>query len=195
MKRDESSIKGEKLIEGLKLFIPTVYNDLRGKFYESFRISDFNRDNFEVIQENTSVSMKNVMRGLHWQSGVNAQAKLVTVLQGAVIDFVLDLRKDSETFGMMNFVYLDEYECKQFFIPAGFAHGFLSLADNTKFQYKVDIAYNKESERGVNLFSPKLHLIESLNKFFTFEEPIAKDAIILSDKDAIFPDFNKSTKF
>jgi dTDP-4-dehydrorhamnose 3,5-epimerase len=143
-------------ISGVKLILPEIFNDNRGYFYESYNhiqfeqlVNDGNRINF--VQDNESCSQKNTIRGLHWQTGNYAQAKLVRCVRGAVIDYAIDLRKSSPTFGQYVHALLTPENKLQFFIPRGFAHGFIALEDDTVFQYKCDNYYNKSSERGLSL--------------------------------------------
>lgn len=125
------------------------------------------------------MSMKGVFRGLHWQAGKWAQAKLVRVVQGSVLDFALDIRANSPTFGQWKSVLLTGDNKTQFFIPRGFAHGFLALEDNTIFSYKVDNFYNKESERGVLYIDPEIGLqlpdIELLLSEKDLKHPLLKN--------------------
>jgi dTDP-4-dehydrorhamnose 3,5-epimerase len=138
-------------IEGLLIFEPKAYSDDRGYFMELYNEEIYKKlglsDTF--VQDNISLSHKGVLRGLHFQMGTSAQGKLVTVLRGAVLDVAIDIRKGSLTFGKMVMVELNAENKKQFFIPAGFAHGFLSLEDNTLFSYKCTKIYNKDSEGGI----------------------------------------------
>jgi len=137
--------------EGLLIFEPTIYEDDRGLFYESFnqRLLNDLIPITDVVQENISSSKKNVLRGLHFQIPPHAQSKLVTVIKGAALDVVVDLRKDSSTFGQTFSIELNEKNRKQMYIPRGFAHGFLSLEEDTLFSYKCDNGYHKDSERTI----------------------------------------------
>ena len=139
--------------------IPTVFEDSRGYFMESFNEDVFNRITgvgFYPVQDNESCSSKGVIRGLHFQKPPFAQAKLVRVLKGSVYDVAVDLRKGSPTYGKWTGELLTADNHKQFFIPRGFAHGFVALEDNTIFQYKCDNYYNKESEGAVNYNDPEI---------------------------------------
>ena len=144
----------EKLpIEGLLVFTPRVFEDDRGHFFESFNQKVFNEAvGKEVVfcQDNQSYSRKHVLRGMHFQKPPFAQGKLVRVTQGAVVDVAVDLRAGSPTYGKYAKVLLSEQNKKQFWIPEGFAHGFLTLEHNTVFNYKCTNFYNKESEGGLN---------------------------------------------
>ena len=135
-------------IEGLIIIEPQIFKDSRGAFFESWNAKKFKQlgINEDFVQDNQSVSSKGVLRGLHFQNPPYAQAKLVRVIKGSVLDVAVDLRKNSPTYGMHVSVILSEQNNKSFFIPKGFAHGFLSLEDNTVFSYKCSGYYNKESE-------------------------------------------------
>ncbi len=135
-------------LAGLLIIKPTVFEDDRGYFYESFNQADFNRkgitENF--VQDNQSLSQKDVLRGLHFQSPPYSQGKLVRVIKGAVLDVAVDIRKNSVTFGKHFDIILDEKNRTMLWIPVGFAHGFLTLENNTIFSYKCSNYYNKLSE-------------------------------------------------
>ncbi len=154
---------------GLILFKPSkIFKDNRGSFTETYREEFVDFLNFHPVQENESHSKHGVIRGLHFQKPPYAQAKLVRVTHGKVIDVAVDLREGSKTYGQWIAVTLSDENGLQFFIPKGFAHGFISLADDTVFQYKVDAPYNKESEGSINAFS----------KFPNQPWAIAKDGFI-----------------
>ena len=135
-------------IEGLIIIEPQIFKDSRGAFFESWNAKKFKQLGIieDFVQDNQSVSSKGVLRGLHFQNPPYAQAKLVRVIEGSVLDVAVDLRKNSPTYGKHVSVILSEQNNKSFFIPKGFAHGFLSLEDNTVFNYKCSDYYNKESE-------------------------------------------------
>lgn len=138
-------------VDGPYIIEPKVFKDERGYFFESFNEKEF-REKIgfvEFVQDNESCSSYGVLRGMHFQKPPYAQAKLVRVINGAVLDVVMDLRKDSKTFGKVWSVYLSGENKRQFFVPRGFAHGFVSLKDNTIFQYKCDNFYKKEMEGGI----------------------------------------------
>jgi dTDP-4-dehydrorhamnose 3,5-epimerase len=138
-------------IEGLLIIHPKIFKDGRGYFYESWNAKVF-RDagiDEEFVQDNQSLSQKGVLRGLHFQSPPHAQAKLVRVISGAVLDIAVDIRKDSPTYGKHVAIELNEENKIMFFIPRGFAHGFATLTDNTLFSYKVAGYYNKESDNTI----------------------------------------------
>tara|TARA_B100000768_G_scaffold179440_1_gene197114 strand:- start:49 stop:594 length:546 start_codon:yes stop_codon:yes gene_type:complete len=136
-------------IKGVYLIKPTKFKDNRGFFFESFNEQIFKKkidSKVNFVQDNQSLSYKGVLRGLHFQKPPHAQAKLVSVIKGSVLDVVVDLRKESKTFGKYIIEELNEYNNHQLFIPVGMAHGFLTLEDNTIFNYKCSSFYNKESE-------------------------------------------------
>ena len=139
-------------IEGVYLIVPKVFKDNRGVFFESFNKEIFQKNitsNMNFVQDNQSISSKGVLRGLHFQNPPHAQAKLVSVLKGIVLDVVVDLRKDSRTFGKYIIEELSGYNNHQLFLPKGMAHGFLTMEDNTIFSYKCSDFYHKESEDSI----------------------------------------------
>jgi len=138
-------------IEGLMIIEPSVFPDDRGFFMETYSKKLFaeNGINIEFVQDNHSQSTKGVLRGLHFQKPPFSQDKLIRCTRGEVLDVAVDLRKNSPTFGQYESVILSEENKKQFFIPQGFAHGFLVLSDIADFQYKCSNFYNKESEGGL----------------------------------------------
>ena len=170
---------------GLFVFKPNVFKDTRGYFFEAFNKAKYDKSigNIDFIQDNESMSSKGVLRGLHYQYGEFVQAKLVRVIKGKVIDFALDIRKSSKTFGDLFFIELSEKNKFQFFIPRGFAHGFLCLKNNTIFSYKCDNYWNKDSERGINIVPYIDKFLKDSKLNFKCEE------YILSDKDNIHPSF------
>lgn len=135
-------------IEGLLIIQPKVFEDARGYFYESYNKQVFinNRIDVDFVQDNQSLSQAGVLRGLHFQNPPYAQGKLVRVLKGSVLDVAVDIRANSPTYGQNFTIELNETNKTMFWIPAGFAHGFLTLADNTIFSYKCTNYYNKASE-------------------------------------------------
>jgi dTDP-4-dehydrorhamnose 3,5-epimerase len=154
----------------------TVFKDSRGYFFESFNAQKFETAtgiNTLFVQDNQSASTRGVLRGLHMQTGEHAQAKLVRVLEGSVLDVAVDLRKYSPTFGKTFTIELTAENHKQLYIPRGFAHGFIVLSDKATFFYKCDNFYNKESELGVMYDDPDLKINWQL----------PKEALILSEKD------------
>jgi dTDP-4-dehydrorhamnose 3,5-epimerase len=166
-------------IEGLIAIEPTIFEDARGYFMESFkqRWFDENVAPTTFVQDNESKSSRGVLRGLHFQEGEFAQAKLVRVLQGEVLDVAVDLRPDSPTFGKYETIILSEANKKQFFIPRGFAHGFVVLSETAVFAYKVDNVYSKAHEGGILYNDPALGI----------DWQIPSSEILLSEKDAILP--------
>lgn len=131
-------------IEGVWIIEPKVFNDQRGYFFEAWKQADFDEHigrHVEFIQDNESKSSYGVLRGLHYQKGEWSQAKLVRVIKGRVLDVAVDIRKSSPTFGQHVAVELSDENKRQFFIPRGFAHGFLVLSDEAIFTYKVDNVY------------------------------------------------------
>jgi dTDP-4-dehydrorhamnose 3,5-epimerase len=172
----------ETYLKGCFVLSPEIILDERGSFFESFNQKLFNRligRSVIFVQDNRSTSSKGVLRGLHFQTGEYAQAKLVSVAKGMVLDICVDLRNDSETFGKHFSIILDDKDNKQLFMPRGFAHGILVLEDDTIFTYKCDNYYNKSSEKGI-LFSDS-----RLNIDWNFPENL----IQLSEKDKNLPTF------
>lgn len=172
---------------GLKdsfLFKPKVFEDARGYFFESFKQEHFiNKGlNYNFIQDNESYSQKGVLRGLHYQIGDAAQAKLVRVVKGAVLDVIVDIRPNSKTFGQHYKVVLSGENKWQLLAPRGFAHGFLVLEDNTIFAYKCDNIYNKEAERGI------IYNDETLS----IDWGISEKELLLSEKDLVLPTFKEA---
>ncbi len=174
----ETKLKGCFIIE------PRKFEDERGYFFESFNEKTFNDltgTNTHFVQDNQSYSTRGVIRGLHAQAGAHAQAKLVRVLKGEVIDVAVDARPDSDTFGQHVAVHLSAENNQQLFIPRGFLHGFSVLSEEAIFFYKCDNFYNKESEQGVFYNSPELLIDWGIE---------AEDEIV-SEKDIILPTFNQ----
>ncbi len=144
-------------IEGLKVITPTVFGDARGYFMETYQYEDFKAAGIDqvFVQDNQSASKKGVLRGLHFQIH-HPQDKLVRVIKGEVYDVAVDLRKDSATFGKWHGVLLSEENKKQFFIPKGFAHGFLVLSDYAEFCYKCSDFYHPNDEGGLKFDDPEI---------------------------------------
>ena len=139
-------------INGVFLIKPQIFKDKRGYFFESFNSKEFRKAiglAVQFVQDNQSLSSKYVLRGLHFQHPPFAQVKLVSVIKGEVLDVVVDIRKDSETYGEHIAAYLNEENHHQLYIPEGMAHGFLTLRDNTIFTYKCSNYYNKEAEGSI----------------------------------------------
>ena len=165
----ETEIKGVFIIE------PKVFKDARGYFMEAWKQAEFDEHVGKTvfIQDNESKSSYGVLRGLHYQKGDASQAKLVRVIKGKVLDVAVDIRKSSPTFGKHVMVELSEDNKRQFFIPRGFAHGFLVLSDEAIFTYKVDNPYAPQCDAGIRWNDPDLGI----------EWPIDPDKVKTSDKD------------
>ena len=148
----------ETEIDGLRILEPDIHQDARGYFAETFNAARYAAAGIGnvFVQDNESLSQKGVVRGLHWQTGSAAQAKLVRVVHGAVWDVVVDLRKGSATYGRSFAVTLTGENKRQLFVPRGFAHGFIVLEDDTLFAYKCDNLYDKAAERGMRFDDPDL---------------------------------------
>ena len=166
-------------IPGVVVIEPRVFEDPRGYFFESFSQRDFDSQVREVkfVQDNESKSSYGVLRGLHFQKPPHAQSKLVRVVKGSVLDVAVDIRKGSPTFGKYVAVELSEQNHRQFFIPRGFAHGFVVLTDEVVFQYKCDNFYAPQSEGAVAWNDPDLNI----------DWKVPADKILLSDKDRRHP--------
>ena len=138
-------------IEGVYVIEPRVFNDARGYFFEAWKKEEFEKNigPIEFVQDNESKSSYGVLRGLHYQKGAASQSKLVRVIKGKVLDVAVDIRKSSPTFGQHVMVELSDENKRQFFIPRGFAHGFLVLSDEAVFTYKVDNPYAPQAEAGI----------------------------------------------
>lgn len=174
-------------LAGCFVIKPKIFGDDRGLFYESFNkkiLEEALGIELNFVQDNLSISNKNVIRGLHFQEGDAAQAKLVQVLAGRVLDVVVDLRKDSASFGRHFSIQLSAQESNMLFIPKGMAHGFLSLEDQTVFSYKCDTYYSPKSERGIRYDDPSLNI----------DWGIKAQDVILSDKDKQLLSFNSATQ-
>ncbi len=168
-------------INGVFLIKPQIFKDKRGYFFESFNSKKFNETtdlDIHFVQDNQSLSSKNVLRGLHFQHPPYDQAKLVSVIKGKVLDVVVDIRKDSETYGEYLAEYLSEENHHQLFIPKGMAHGFLTLKDETIFSYKCSNYYDKKSEDGI------IWNDSSLNIDWKITNPL------VSEKDQLAQNFN-----
>ncbi len=147
-------------IEGLLIIEPQVFGDERGFFLETYNQEKYKEAGvkYDFVQDNLSKSVQGVLRGLHYQINPFAQGKLVQVIQGAVLDVAVDIRFGSPTFGQYVSVELNEKNKKQFWVPPGFAHGFISLKDGTVFSYKCTGLYSPESERGIKWNDPDLNI-------------------------------------
>lgn len=168
-------------INDLLIINPLIFNDERGCFFEAYNQSKFKENgiNCNFIQDNQSFSKRGVVRGLHLQNNPFAQAKLVRVLEGKILDVAVDLRKKSPTFGHHFSVILSAENKKQLIIPHGFAHGFSVLSEMASVLYKVDQVYDKESERGIRYDDPILAIDWQVNP----------DEVIVSEKDLVLPGF------
>jgi len=174
----------ETEIDGCFVLEPIVFEDERGYFFESY-----NHEKFEgltgiktvFVQDNQSFSSRGVLRGLHFQKGEHAQAKLVRVVTGEVLDVAVDIRPDSRTFGKVVRTRLSAENHKQMFVPRGCAHGFVTLSETATFFYKCDNYYNKASEGGVLYNDPGFHIDWILNE----------SELIISEKDKVLPTFDK----
>ncbi|MCK9342868.1 MAG: dTDP-4-dehydrorhamnose 3,5-epimerase [Massilibacteroides sp.] len=147
-------------ISGVWIIEPQVFEDDRGYFMESYKQEEFYKHigHTDFIQDNESRSSKGVLRGLHYQLAPYSQAKLVRVIQGAVMDVAVDLRKESPTYGKYISIELSATNKRQFYVPRGFAHGFQVLEDNSIFMYKVDNVYSPEAERSIRFDDPTIHV-------------------------------------
>ncbi len=174
-------------IKNLLVIEPTVFNDKRGYFFESFNKKKFEELTglkIDFVQDNESKSKYGTLRGLHYQIQPFSQAKLVRVIKGKVLDIAVDIRENSETYGKYFSLELSDDNKKQLFIPRGFAHGFVVLSEEAIFTYKCDNYYNKEAEGGIIFNDKQLNINWKLNA----------DEIILSDKDKQHPKFGQHKK-
>jgi dTDP-4-dehydrorhamnose 3,5-epimerase len=175
--------KEETFIKDLVILTPNIYEDERGYFFESYnknKLEDLGI-NYQFIQDNQSFSKRGVIRGLHLQINPFAQAKLVRVLEGEILDVAVDLRKKSPTYGQHFSIILSATNKKQLMVPHGFAHGFSVLSETASVMYKVDQLYHKDSERGIRYDDPTLAIDWQLNPH----------EIIVSEKDLILNNFNE----
>ena len=170
----------KKEIEGVFVVEPTVFEDERGYFMETYNENDFKAEGIDLtfVQDNQSKSSKGVLRGLHFQY-TQPQGKLVRVIKGEVFDVGVDLRKDSETYGKWIGEILSEENKKQLFIPKGFAHGFLVLSDEAEFVYKCTDFYNPGDEGGIQWNDPKIGIEWPLGD-------LKEEDLILSEKDKLW---------
>ena len=171
---------------GVIIFDPAVFPDDRGFFFESYnqRLFHANQITNVFVQDNQSFSAYGVIRGLHYQREPHAQSKLVRVLQGTILDVVVDMRTGSPSFGKSFGIELSAENKKQIFIPAGFAHGFSVLSETAEISYKCDQFYNKQSEAGIRYNDPYLNI----------DWKIPRDQELISAKDLLLPVFNSSVK-
>ncbi len=173
-------ISKETKLKGCFVLEPSVFADERGYFMESFNEKRFNNaigTTINFIQDNQSFSSKGVVRAIHYQIGEHAQAKLVRVLNGTVLDVAVDLRKDSPSFGEHFSIELSGENKKQLFIPRGFGHGFVVLSETAEFFYKCDNYYNKESEGGILFSDPSLNI----------DWKLPHGQLMVSEKDSALP--------
>lgn len=178
-------------IDGVLIVAPQIYKDNRGYFMESFNLNEFRNksglNEIEFVQDNESFSKYNTLRGLHFQTGDFAQAKLVRVVQGSVFDVAVDIREGSPTYGKWFGIELSEHNNQQLFIPRGCAHGFyVTSREGAKFQYKCDNYYNKDSENGIIWNDKDINIEWPINNF-------DKEWLSISDKDKLWkPLYNKN---
>ena len=174
-------------LSGCFIIEPKIIEDQRGYFMESFNEKTFQNgvgQEVHFVQDNQSFSTKGVLRGLHYQTGSYAQAKLVRVLSGEVLDVAVDIRPESATYGQHASILLSGENQKQFFVPRGFAHGFLVLSETATFFYKCDNFYSKESEGGIIYNDSTLRI----DWHFSTED------LIISDKDTNLPTLENAKK-
>ena len=174
-------------IDGLVVFEPKVWGDERGYFFESFskKVMLENDFDYDWIQDNEAFSERGVLRGLHYQKAPCGQTKLVRVASGEVLDVVVDIRRNSNTFGKSFSIILSGTNKKQLLVPKGFAHGYVVLSDTALFLYKVDNVYNPDEEEGIKFDDPKLGINWIL----------PKDEMVMSNKDKMFPDFENHVSY
>jgi dTDP-4-dehydrorhamnose 3,5-epimerase len=175
-------------IEGLEIILPVVFKDERGYFMESYNVNKLKELGVQIdfVQDNQSFSKKGTLRGLHYQNPPYAQTKLIRVLEGAIIDVAVDLRRNSPTYGQSFCIELNAENKKQLLVPQGFAHGFSVISETALVMYKCDQYYHKESEGGIRFDDAELNIDWGMD---------LKDAIV-SEKDLILPDFkNCNSRF
>lgn len=169
-------------LDGCFTLLPRVFEDERGSFSETFNKETFRKItglDLEFVQDNQSISTRGVLRGLHFQTGEMAQAKLVRVISGRVLDIAVDIREGSATYGKHAAVELSDENHLQFFVPRGFAHGFITLSERAVFSYKCDNFYDKASEGGIIYNDPTLNL----------DWMLPENELIVSEKDQHLPTF------
>ena len=164
---------------GLLIFEPTVFEDSRGYFFESYNQKLFSENGIEIhfVQDNQAQSSFGIIRGLHFQMDPFAQTKLLRVLSGKIIDAVVDIRKNSPTYGNAYTIELSAENKKQLLIPKGFAHGYSVISETAEVFYKCDAFYHKESEGGILWNDPKLNI----------DWKVPLDRVLVSEKDARYP--------
>lgn len=172
-------------LPGLVVIDPQVFPDDRGVFFETYHQQKFAEHGItdSFVQDNHSVSVKNTIRGLHYQLPPHAQSKLVRVIAGEVYDVAVDLRKDSPTFKQWYGIHLSAENKKMLYVPTGFAHGFCVLSDQAEFVYKCGALYNRESEAGLRWDDPEINI----------QWPIQVDQALISTKDQQLPLFTHIT--
>lgn len=168
----------------LIIFDPKVFDDSRGYFFESYNHQVFEDAgvNYGFIQDNQARSTYGVVRGLHYQLAPHAQTKLIRVLSGAIIDAVVDLRKNSATYGKHFTIELSAENKLQLLVPKGFAHGYSVISETAEVMYKCDSYYNKSAEAGINLKDPSINI----------DWKIPQEKMIISEKDLLYPNFENS---
>lgn len=174
-------------LEGCFVIEPKIIGDERGYFMESFNEKNFEKNTgtkVHFVQDNQSFSKRGVLRGLHYQTGDNAQAKLVRVLEGEVLDVAVDIRPGSPTYGKHVSVLLSAENQKQFFVPRGFAHGFVVLSETAVFFYKCDNFYNKDSEGGIFYNDEELGI----------DWKLSGNGLTISEKDQLLPTLENAKK-
>ncbi len=171
-------------LQGCLVIEPVIYRDSRGYFYESYQQEKFRLHGIEAdfVQDNQAFSTKGTLRGLHYQTGSSAQAKLIRVLAGSIFDVAVDIRPESPTYGQHYGIELNDENHRQLFIPAGFAHGYLTLSDTALVFYKCDQYYDPAAEGGLRYND------EELNISWPETDPAA---LILSERDKLWPEFSK----
>lgn len=177
----------ETEIEGVYIIEPKIFEDGRGYFYETYSQKEFKEKVADItfVQDNQSMSSYGVLRGLHFQKGDKSQAKLVRCIKGIVLDIAVDIREGSPTFGKYVSCMLTEDNFRQFFVPRGFAHGFVVLSETALFQYKCDNFYDPESEGGMAWDDPEINI----------DWQIAPEDVILSEKDKYHPSLKEGYHF
>ncbi len=180
-------IATETRLKGCFILEPNVFEDQRGYFFETFNQKQFKEligTDVNFVQDNESYSKKGVLRGLHYQTGTFAQAKLVRVIEGCVLDLIIDIREGSETYGEQFSIELSDANKKQLYFPKGFAHGFIVLSDFAVFSYKCDNYYNKASEGGI-IYN---------DKTLKVDWRLPEEQFIISEKDLELPTFENSKR-
>ncbi len=166
-------------IPDLMVYEPKVFGDVRGYFFESYNANTFSADgiNIQFVQDNQARSNYGVLRGLHYQLDPHSQTKLIRVLEGAILDVAVDIRKGSPTFGKVFSIELSAENKKQLLVPKGFAHGYSVISETAEVFYKCDAFYNKENEGGILYSDPSLAI----------DWKIPADKILVSEKDTVYP--------